>query len=351
MRRRRRRGEGSIYRSDGSWIARYPLGTINGRRASKRVRCASEREALAELERLRRAYGAGAEPAGGTLDAYLDGWLRAHGRSVRRSTLTSYRGHVELHIGPLLGGIGLARLRPSDVRRLVDQLERKRLAAGTIVRIVTTLRIALNAAVADRIIPDNPAARIKLPRSEREPVRALTAVEADAILAAVGGHWCEQLVRLLLGSGMRLGEAIGLDQGDLLLNRNFVRVRVSKSGVRAVPITADAAEALRAALAAAPRRGPSEPVFFGPRSRDRLRGDSVSAVFPRLMHRAGIGHLTPHGLRHGAATLMLSAGIPMRAIADQLGHRNPSLTARVYAHVIPELQRAAVDALERRMRR
>lgn len=350
-RRRRRRGEGTVYRSDGSWIARYPLGTINGKRVSKRVRCDSEREALAELERLRRSYGAGVEPAAGTLGQYLEAWLRGHSRRVRRSTAVSYRGHVELHIAPLLGGIPLSRLRPTDVRRLVDDLERKRLKPATIVRVITTLRIALGAAVRDRIIPDNPADIRELPRVERKPVRALTDEEADRIIEAVEGHWCEYIVRVLLGSGMRLGEAIGLDQGDLMLDAAYVRVRVSKTDIRAVLVTEDAVDALRASVASAPRRGAAEPVFFGSRTGDRLRGDSVTQAFPRLMQAAGFGHLTPHGLRHGAATLMLSAGIPMRAIADQLGHRNPSLTERTYAHVTARLAKAAIASLERRKAR
>lgn len=351
VRRRRRRGEGTVYRSDDSWIARFPLGTVNGKRVSKRVRCRTEREALAELERLRRSYGQGVEPAAGTLGHYLEGWLRAHGRRIRASTATSYRGHVILHLDPLLGGIPLARLRPSDVRRLVDELERKGLRPATIVRVVTTLRIALGAAVRDRLIPDNAADIRELPRVERKSIRALTDTDADAIVEVVRGHWCKYIIRLLLGSGMRLGEAIGLDQGDLVLNKGFVRVRVTKSEIRAIQVTDDAVDALRASVAAAPRRGPNEPVFFGVRKRDRMRGDSVTQAFPRLMEQAGLGHLTPHGLRHGAATLMLSAGIPMRAIADQLGHRNPALTARVYAHVTADLQRAAVAALERKKAR
>jgi integrase len=73
-----------------------------------------------------------------------------------------------------------------------------------------------------------------------------------------------------------------------------------------------------------------------------MRGDSVTHAL-----RALTG-LTPHALRHGAATLMLTGGASMRTIAEQLGHRNPALTARVYAHVVPEAQRAAVSLLERR---
>jgi integrase len=342
------RGEGSVYRTGGTWIAAFPLGVRDGKRRTKRVRCRSKAAAHTELEQLRRTYGHGIEPTGGTLSAYLAAWLPGHGRSVRPSTLTSYSGHVALHIDPLLGGIPLAKLRPADVTRLVDDLAHKGLSATTITRVVTTLRIALNAAVDERAIPDNPAARTKLPRSEPHPVAALTVDDADAILTAVHGHWSEQIVRVLLGSGMRLGEAIGLDQGDLLLDEGFVRVRISKTQVRAVRITQDAVAALRESLTRAPRRGTNEPVFFGPRSGDRLRGDNVSQVFPRLMRDAGLPHLTPHGLRHAAATIMLSAGIPMRAIADQLGHRNPSITARIYAHVIPELQAETVAALERR---
>jgi integrase len=121
-----------------------------------------------------------------------------------------------------------------------------------------------------------------------------------------------------------------------------------------VPVSDDAVEALREALRQAPRVGPDEPVFFEPRRprgrrvRDRLRGDSVTHALPRILEAKGLARLTPHKLRHGAATLMLADGTPMRVIAEQLGHRNPALTARVYAHVVPEAQRAAVRSLEPR---
>jgi integrase len=158
----------------------------------------------------------------------------------------------------------------------------------------------------------------------------------------------------MLGSGMRVGELVGLDQGDLVLDAGFVRIRRTKTSVRAVPVSDDAVEALREALRIAPRVGPDEPVFFMPRLarrqrvRDRLRVDVVTHALPYLLGKKGLPRLTPHKLRHGAATLMLADGTPMRVIAEQLGHRNPALTARVYAHVVPEAQRAAVRALEPR---
>lgn len=345
--RRGRRGDGTVYysRADRRWVARWPLGVTDGKRRDKRVRCRSEREARGQLERLRRTYGAGGVPATVSLDRYLVEWLATR-TDLRPSTWRSYEGHVRLHISPLLGGIPLAQLAPRDVRRLVVDLERRR-SPGTVHLVYRTLYAALQDAVDERTIPDNPARGAKLPRLDREPVRPLTESERDAILDAVAGSWLERPVRVWLGSGLRRGEVIGLDQGDIL--DGYVRVRVSKTRVRAVPVSQDAMAALREAIVSAPRRGPGEPVFFAPRKdRPRMLGASVTHALPRILERAGLDRLTPHALRHGAATLMLTGGASMRTIAEQLGHRNPSLTARIYAHVVPEAQRAAVDLLERR---
>jgi integrase len=351
MARRARRGGGSVFysKADRRWIARYPLGVVDGRRLAKRVKCRTEDEAIDELEKLQRLYGAGGRPSTETLDEYLAGWLPGHARSIRPSTVRSYRGHIKTHIGPLLGGIPVRKLAPRDVRRLVAELERKRLAPATIHLVVRTLGVALRAAKDDRAITDNPVDGIRLPKVEREPVRALTVDDAGRILDAVVGTWIERPVRVWLGSGLRRGEVIGLDQGDVL--DGYVRVRRSKTRVRAVPVSDDAMAALREAITAAPRRGPHEPVFFGRRSEaalERMAGDSVSHALPRILERAGLGHLGVHALRHGAASIMLADGHSMRVIAEQLGHSNPAITARVYAHVVPEAQRAAVASLERR---
>lgn len=352
--RRGHRGEGTHYysKADRRWIARYPLGVVRGKRLDKRVKCRTEDEAIDELAKLRRLYGAGGAPSDDTLDAYLAGWLPVHARGIRASTLRSYRGHVDHHIGPLLGGIPLRKLAPRDVRRLVAELERKQLAPATIRLVVRTLSVALAAAKDDRTIVDNPAEGVRLPKVEREPVRAVTGADADRILDAVSGSWLEPIVRLLLGSGLRLGEATALNQGDVFIAERYVQLRKSKTTLRAVPISDDAAAGLRLALDRAPRVGPGEPLFFGQRRnrqghRDRLRGDAVSTALPRYLAAAGLPRLTPHGLRHAVATLLVAAGVPMRAVADQLGHRNPDLTARVYAHVHADTLREAVRKLDR----
>lgn len=353
MARRGRRGDGTVFWSDTDrrWIARYPHGPDA---KPLRAKCRTRDEADAKLDGWRKRYG-GRAVSGATLDAWWSEWFPSHAESIRASTATSYAGHYATHIGPLLGGIPIEQLDASDVRRLAANVRAKRkgkkddaptLSPGTVHLVVRTLSVALNAAVSEGRIPRNVTIGVRLPRIEREPVRPMTPADADAIRAAVMKTWVERPVRVLLGSGMRLGEVLGLDQGDLLLDAGFVRVRRTKTQVRAVPVTADAVAALRETLAEAPRVGPDEPVFFSPRKnrqgvRDRMAGSSVSHALPEI---AG---LNPHALRHGAATLMLAGGAPMRVISEQLGHRNPALTARVYAHVVPEAQRSAVGSLER----
>lgn len=353
--RRGRRGDGTVYysRTDRRWIARYPLGVVKGRRIAKRVKCANERAARAELERLRRTYGSGSVPATGTLDEYLTGWLERH-RDVEPSTLRSYRDHVDNHISPLLGGIPVQRLRAVDVDRLVtDRLRSiskrgRPYSSSTVRRIIATLHAALQEAVQRGELPGNVAGQVRLPPPAKYLVPAMSDDQADRLLDAVASHWLEPLIVLLLGSALRLGEAVSLHQGDVFPDAGYVTLRKSKTDLRSVPVSPDAAQAIRDAKAAAPRRGPNEPLFFGPRSGEQLTGATVSHALPKLLERAGLPRVTPHGLRHGAASIMVAKGVHMRVIAEQLGHRNPALTARVYAHVLPESQRQAVAALPRR---
>lgn len=294
---------------------------------------------------MRRIYDAGGTPATVTVDAFLRDWLRAHGPNISAATRVSYSGHIEKHISPLLGGILIGKLQPSDVRRLIADRLAAGLSPATVGRIVTTLRIALGQAHRERSLPDNPAAGVRLPRVEHEPIRALTVEQVVRIREAIRGDQFEALYVLLMGSGLRVGEACALDWRDVDLDAGTVFIRRGKTArsVRTVPVGASVIAALRQHRAHAKRVGPGEPVFLGPRAGERLRTWTISHAFPRLLERHGLPPMRVHDLRHGYATRAVARGVHMRVIADNLGHSNPAITARVYAHVVPEDQRAAAD--------
>jgi integrase len=344
-RRRGRRGDGTITERDGRYLARISR-TEGGKRTRESRTFDLRNDAEWWLSQARRH---GEAPEDIRLGDYLERWLRGK-RDVTASTLAQYRNHVDVHIVPILGGYRLGELRQRHVEAFVDDRSRhvssgtkRPLSASTVRAILVTLRSALAEAV-PRDIPDNPAAKVKAPPVRRPPVRALTADDAAALVAAVKGTWMEHIVRVLLGSGMRVGEAVALDQRDV--HDGWVQLRRSKTTLRAVRLSADADAAIHDAIRQAPRRGKAEPVFFGPRSGDRLAGASLTHALPKALERAGLARLTPHGLRHGTATLMVAAGVHMRIVAEQLGHANPAMTAKVYAHVSPESQVAALAVLD-----
>ena len=86
-------------------------------------------------------------------------------------------------------------------------------------------------------------------------------------------------------------------------------------------------------------------LVFVTRNGQPLNGTNVTHTLQRHLERAGLPRIRFHDLRHGAATYLLAAGVPMRAVADLLGHQQMSTTADIYAHTLPEARRVAMDKL------
>ena len=78
----------------------------------------------------------------------------------------------------------------------------------------------------------------------------------------------------------------------------------------------------------------------------RVNPPSISKDFAAIVRRAGLPHLTFHGLRHAHATLALSAGINPKVVSERLGHATIAMTTDTYSHVIPGLQEEAALAIE-----
>ena len=371
--RRHRRGDGSTYHDRGQdrWVAQLSLGIDprTGKRRIVRRTVKDPRDVDDALAFLRRRY-IGVGPVGAlTLDDFLADWLRVTRPTVALRTHASYSQLVKDHVSPLLGGIRVAELRPADVKRLIADRLAAGLSPSSVHRVVGTLRMALGQAVADGELPTN-VARVKLPRVEHEHVAAMTPEQADRILELVRfhvapdgtehGRMLEPVVTLLLGCGLRISEACALDWRDLRLPKpgkppkgdETVTIRLGKTRAarRTIPLPVFVTEALLAHRGRATRIGPDEPVFIGEQG-ERLRRDTVSHAFKRVVDRAGLGPMRVHDLRHGTATLLVARGVPMRVVAEVLGHADPAITAQVYAHVSLDSKRQAMtemDAMRRR---
>src|SRR5574337_419947 len=183
-RSRRRYGTGTLFRlPSGHWRAQVAFRRADGRRRQISRDARTEEDARRLLDGLLEQLGRDHDPADReTVGAYLVTWLAQVEPSVRPRTIVSYRGLLTKHVDPLLGGIFLDRLRPSDVGRLIADRLSVGLSPTTVTRILVVLSMALAAAVRDGPIPRNVARLVRWPKVERHEISALSVATARRIL-------------------------------------------------------------------------------------------------------------------------------------------------------------------------
>ena len=168
------------------------------------------------------------------------------------------------------------------------------------------------------------------------------------------------LVLCGLRTGMRLGELLGLEWGDIdwrartiRVSRSYVRGRIGspKNHQRR---TVDLSPQLRAVLrlhgahqrTAGLKDGvPQPPILFASDEHTRLDDSNVRKAFTRICARAGLAHRSPHDMRHTYASLLLSAGAPLLYLSAQLGHTNSTITLKTYARWMPKNDAYAHSAM------
>lgn len=392
--RRYGRDEGSV-RQQGrrSWQVRIRLGrdpltgallrhseTVMGVRADAERR---RRELLHERDR-----GTLASPGRRTLEEYLRReWLPAvskvskRGRPLAPTTRRRYEDVVE-HVSRVIGQVKMASLRTSHVEQLRNELlgervERKngevrsRFSPQSVGEILRVLSQALGKAATRGLIARNwaDAALVDRPAGLPEEFPVIEEELAKRILEAVRGQdpW-DAAAHLALGLTMRREEVLGLRWGDLDLADGTLTVRntitytprkiheggpKTEAGMRTVPLPAFVADALRRhRTKQSARRLQLGSAWRGDWDLVVDRGDGAPWVPPTFSKawtsfakKAGFGDIGFHELRHGAATLMLAAGIPDAVAIKMMGHRDTRILRR-YQKVVDRLKREAVGKLD-----
>ena len=376
MAKRRGHGEGSISRrKDGRWEARIDLGWENGKRRRKafygRTRAevaAKLTEALAEQRR-----GVPMVDEREQLGPWLDRWLVEIAEPrVRRSTFLSYEAIVRNHLRPMLGKQRLSKFTAETVLRY---MQRKR-AAGLSPRSVQFQHAVLRKPLGDAerlgLVTRNVAKLATPPSPDRREVEALSSESAREILTAVAGDRIAAIVEVALTMGMRQGEILGLAWRDVDFHRGTISVRQtlardgqSKDGWRLDRLktkrsrrTLAAPAATMASLRAHHARQGEERLRVGTHWRNGqldlvftdawgapLGGETITRHFQELLATAGLPRMRFHDLRHGAASIMLAAVEQPRVVMERLGHSQISTTLDIYAHVLPEQDRAVADRI------
>ncbi|HEY1988120.1 MAG TPA: tyrosine-type recombinase/integrase [Acidimicrobiales bacterium] len=370
---RRGNGEGSIYQraSDGRWLGVALLGyDSDGHPKRKTVSARTRAEVVQKLRSLQRQLDDGL-PAPDTqitvaqlLGRWHDNVLR---HQVAKSAADNYKSVADHHIVPSLGRKKVARLTPSDIDRLLSHKVDSGLAVSTVRRIRSVLSQALDQAMRWGVVNRNVASLTRGPKAQRQEGRTLTPREARQLLSSLEGHRNEALYALMLSTGLRRGEALGLKWSDVDLDTGLLLVRrqLKREGGKLVTSDTKTTRSRRAvnlpgpmvdSLRAHRARQASERLALGEawRDTDYVFTTTVGTpIDPRNLYRefrsicrsAELGNWHPHELRHSAASLMLAQGVKLQVVSEVLGHSSIRMTADVYGHILAPDRKAAADAM------
>ncbi|WP_343598896.1 tyrosine-type recombinase/integrase [Mycobacterium sp.] len=315
--------------------------------------------ASVEVAKLRGEYVAPRD-ARVTLGELGPAWLQCQRAHTKPSGYVAMETTWRCHIEPRWGATPIGDIRPGAVRRWIADLGRgsdnvKPLGASAIKRAHYVLSQILTGAVSDRLLASNPASGAKLPRTQRKRPVYLSHEQVGALASAAGEY--EALVLLLAYTGLRWGEAIALRVRDLDLLRK--RATVAENAVqagrtiyvgtpkshkqRSVPLPAF----LVASLARhCEGKGRDELLWAGPTGAHLRRPHPVSGWFAKAVTASRVPRVTPHDLRHVAASLAVSAGANVKAVQKMLGHASAAMTLDIYADLFDDDLEAVAGALD-----
>lgn len=306
-----------------------------------------------------------------TVAELLERWMEhIEGLGRAPSTLVRYEGSIRREILPGLGHLRIDRIEPVDIDRFYTALAKRGLKPISIRKAHSVLSASFNQAVKWGWIGRSPVQRTTPPSLPHSEVVPPTLEELGRILAACAETKPElgRIIHLTATTGCRRGEVCGLQWRDVDFDNATLTVRrsVSDAGgsvtikgtkthaARRLALDESTVDVLRAQRTESEQRAAAVGVPLAPdayvwsqdvASRTPYRPDRVTGQFVVIRERLGLEHVTFHGLRHFSATALAGQGVGVRTIAGRLGHANPNVTLRTYAHFLDAADREAAAAL------
>ncbi|MGW3183864.1 tyrosine-type recombinase/integrase [Kitasatospora sp. NPDC001119] len=322
-----------------------------------------------------------------TFQQFAERWLKAQTTDPASQVLVETR--LRLHAFPRIGRRPLDSFRPSHIQELVKELEQSPISGGYARNIYSDVRAVLSAAVDDGLLNRNPcgAASVRPPTVEARRIVPWLPEQVLAVRGALPERY-QAMADLGAGCGLRQGEIVGLAEDDAFdFESGTVRVLRQVKQIRGkavfappkcnkerdVPLPSSVAAAVLAHMDAykpvpvtLPWKTPDGPkvtyrlLFTNTadglvwRSNFNLQewkpAIAAAGLIPTPRRGEAYASAREHGmhaLRHFYASVLLDAGESIRAVSDYLGHADPALTLRVYAHLMPNSQDRARKAVDR----
>lgn len=343
---------------DGRYRAKITVGhDADGKPIVKYASGRTKKELEAAKEELIRAYITGNTDARRDVlfGTYAWEWYRTYKEPhLSPSSRHVYISTFDTHLLPVLANRQLRAITAMDLQQLLNG--KAGMSVTSIGYITSILRGVFRTATAQGVIDRDPTLALVKPGAEQQTRRALTKAETAAALKVGEAHPEGLLLLILYYTGLRIGEALGLQWGDIDFKAKTVTVRrdldfrtgeIGKTKTAASDRTVPIPDALFSALHSV--RGFGETyIIQGPKSGSYLSRTSYTRMWDRLMAamyeadssieaREGWSGLrsilTPHYFRHNYASVLYNAGVDILSAQRYLGHSNVKTTLQIYAHL------------------
>jgi integrase len=367
-------GEGSVFqrKSDGRWVASVPIGGGKKKQEyydTKGEAVRARRRMLNELEQ-----GKLVTASDQLLKDYLIGWLEIHRTAVEETTAIMHSNYIHYWVIPVLGHVKLQKLTGEMVQKMyATWVKEEALALSTIHLIHIILKKALEDAVRMKKIAYNPLRDVVPPRVAETKKQVLTQEQAKLLVERAKLGYLYVPVVLAVTTGMRLGEILALHWHDIDFEEKQLEVCYTVSYVT------DRVAGYTKFILGAPKTKASRRVIHLPdfvveilkehqglQQQKRLSAamwedhDLVVATgrgtyinpgtlrrkFHKLLQKLGLPDMRFHGLRHSAATILLSLGVHPKVVQELLGHSSINITLGMYGHVIPGMHEDAMSKMD-----
>ena len=366
---RRTRGEGTIYQTErGQWRAQL---VVDGKRISCVKNTAKEcRDWLREQQD--NAYkGITLDATQITLDEFLDNWLANIKTRHSHSTYTTYKSGLQTHLRPFLGNQKLSALKPFMIQNTIDTLVRDGKPLPAIAKAFNVLKTALNHAVNLNILGYNPCDGVKPPKAPRRDIVVLDEAQVQIYVSAVDESLPKShnraIYTLAIGTGMRIGELLGLTWNDVDWDAEQISIRrqrstqpqnkslvplkakASQRTIKIAPLLIDLLHAHRDKQWERMKRRKSyddRGIVFAGASGQLITRNGVRDGHYRIIELTDLPRIRFHDLRHTCISLMLMRGVPVIEVSKYAGHSNPTITLNTYGHFIPSWHSQAAMAME-----
>lgn len=287
-----------------------------------------------------------------TFREYAEQW-RANQLHHRRATAEQAESRLRLHVYPTLGSRPIASIRRPQVQACVNEMA-KTLAPTTVEVVYGYIATVMKSAVLDEIIGKTPCVKINLPEVKRKKVVPLTIEQVTRICENVPARYRAAVI-VCAATGLRQGELFGLKVDHVEGSCDNVVLRVeqqadggapkTQSGERRVAVGLVASRALWRHLATY-QEAVGGYVFSTPK-RTQVSRSTAGDVWRAATTGMGLKDRSGwHELRHHHASLLISAGLSVVAVAERLGHKDAAETLQTYAHLWPTDHERAVAAVD-----